>query len=266
MRRALLVLALLLGVAAPQAHAANGKPPSAAAIKAAAAHFKKARDLYEAGDYKEAIVELQTARALDPHAKDLVYNLGLVNEKLGDIDQALHFYKLYLDMDIEPAERARAEGIIKRLEGARTQVEAPPAGSATAAPTATVTVVVPGPPPPPPHGRVDALTITSLVIAVGGIGVGTTFGILALSDKPKNNYVTGSGPGADGTYAQLQAQADQAHTEGIIADVGFIVGVVGTGATLAFFFGRTKDKKHPPPALGFAPTRGGAAVVFGGTF
>ncbi len=57
---------------------------------------------------REAIVELDAARALDPKAKDLVFNLGVVHEKLGDIDEALRYARLYSQMDLEPAERARA--------------------------------------------------------------------------------------------------------------------------------------------------------------
>jgi len=223
----------------------------------------KARALYEAGDYPNAIAELETARALDPYAKDLVFNLGIVHEKALHIDEALHFYRLYLDMDLEPGERARAESIVKRLEGARAHVQPTASTSATAtiSPQPSATVIVQT---PPAHGRFDGLTATMGVFALAGIGVGTGFGILALSSRPPSNYVTG-GPGdpnANGTYAQLKSMVDQANVYAIIADIGFAAGIVFTGVTLGVFFGRTK--KSEKPQITISPTARGFAL--GGTF
>lgn len=235
------------------AHAQPKKPPPEA-VKAALAHMTKARALYEAGNYPDAIAELETARALDPYAKDLVFNLGIVHEKALHIDEALHFYKLYLDMDIEPAERAKAENIIKRLEGARAHIT--PSSTVTAPPPATTIIVNAG---PPPHGRIDALTITSGLFALAGFGVGAGFGIAALNARPPPNYVTGTpgDPGVTGTYSDLKAMVDQANTLAIIADIGFLTGLVFTGVTLGVYFGRTKKVTIAPMGRG---------VAIGGTF
>lgn len=222
----------------------------------------KARALYEAGNYPDAIAELETARALDPYAKDLVFNLGIVHEKALHIDEALHFYRLYLEMDIEPAERARAESIIKRLEGARAHVQPTATATTTAPPPATTIIVAPS---SPPHGRFDALTATSGVLALAGFGVGAGFGVAALGARPPSNYVTG-GPGdpnANGTYAQLKSMVDQANFYAIIADIGFLTGIVFTGVTLGVYFGRTK-KPDAQPAVTVSPTANG--VVVGGSF
>jgi tetratricopeptide (TPR) repeat protein len=239
---------------------ADGKRPTPEAVKAAQNHMTKARALYEAGNYPDAIAELETARALDPYAKDLVFNLGIVHEKALHIDEALHFYKLYLEMDIEPAERARAESIIKRLEGARVHVT-PTATATTTAPPAT-TIIVNG---SPPHGRVDGLTVTSGVLALAGFGVGIGFGVSALGARPPANYVTGgpNDPGANGTYAQLKSMVDQANTLAIIADIGFLTGIVFTGVTLGLYFGRTKSADSRP-AVTVSPT--GRGLVVGGSF
>jgi tetratricopeptide (TPR) repeat protein len=241
---------------ATSAHA-DGKRPTPEAMKAARTHMAKARSLYETGDYDKAIAELETARALDPYAKDLVFNLGIVHEKALHIDKALHFYRLYLEMDLEPAERARAEAIIHRLEGARTHVQP----TATAAPTIIVRTNV----APPAHGRIDGLTVGCAVIALAGFGVGAGFGVAALGARPPANYITG-GPGdsgANGTYDQLKAMVDNANTLAIIADVGFLTGIVFTGVTLGVFFGRTKSDSARPH-VSIAPT--GRGVVIGGTF
>jgi len=234
---------------------AEGKKPNPEAVKAAQAHMTKARALYEAGNYPDAIAELETARALDPYAKDLVFNLGIVHEKALHIEEALHFYKLYLDMDIDPTERARAENIVKRLEGARAHIT--PTSTVTAPPPATTIIITPT--TPPPHGRIDALTITAGLFAIAGFGVGAGFGIAALGSRPPSNYVTG-GPGdpnANGTYADLKSMVDQANTLAIIADIGFLTGLVFTGVTLGVYFGRTKKVTVAPMGRG---------IAVGGTF
>jgi tetratricopeptide (TPR) repeat protein len=237
---------------------AEGKRPSPEAVKAAQVHMTKVHALYEAGNYPAAIAELETARALDPYAKDLVFNLGIVHEKALHFDEALHFYRLYLDMDIDSTERARAENIIKRLEGARAHVVAPSTGvtaTVTAPPATTIIVSTSS----PPHGRVDGLTIVSGLFALGGIGVGAGFGIAALGARPPSNFITGgpNEPGSNGTYAQLKAMVDQANTLAIIADIGFLTGLVFTGVTLGVYFGRTKKVTIAPMGRG---------VAVGGTF
>ncbi len=242
---------------------ADGKRPSPEAVKAALTHMAKARSLYEAGNYPDAIAELETARALDPYAKDLVFNLGIVHEKALHIDEALHFYRLYLDMDIEPAERARAETIIKRLEGARAHVT--PTATATATTTTAPTTTVYVPQPSTPHGRFDGLTATMGVLALGGFGIGAGFGVVAITSRPPSNYVTGAAgePGANGTYSQLKAMVDQANFYAIVADIGFLTGLVFTGVTLGVYFGRTK-KSDSHPHVTISPT--GRGLVIGGTF
>ena len=89
-------------------------------------HFQRAKELYQAGKYGEAIAELDVARELDPKAKDLVMNLGIVHEKLGRYDEAISHLRSYLEMEgVTPAERTRVEGMIKRIEGAKRAAPRP---------------------------------------------------------------------------------------------------------------------------------------------
>jgi tetratricopeptide (TPR) repeat protein len=207
--------------------------------KKAQEHFKKARDLYSAGKYPDALQELEVARKLDPKAKDLVMNLGIVNEKLGKYDDAIEWFKTYTDMDdVSPAERAKAESNIRRIEGAKKEAASrtPPTPSSSNSSA----------PPPPPHGRMDGATIGVGAVAIVGLGAGTTFGVLALTKRP-TDFVTGR----DGSYADLQDKTDASHTMAIVADVAFGVGVVAAIATLYLYFGRTKD----PASTGWATGR-----------
>src|SRR5580704_1354868 len=110
-------------IAAAQAPRASLAQTSPANIAAARAHFEKARTCYEQGAYREAISELEAAHTLDPTAKDLVFNLGVVHEKLADIDDALTWFRLFTTMDLTPQERERADSYIRRLEGAKSELE-----------------------------------------------------------------------------------------------------------------------------------------------
>ena len=258
-RRYVAVLALLLAaVATSSARPARAQPPpptqTAAQLKAEE-HYKRARELYSQGAYREALGELEAARALDPNAKELVFNLGVVNEKLGAIDDALRYFRQYAQMDgLTQAEKQKADSFIKRLEGAKREVVPP---------------TPPQPPPkdkdgPPPKGRIDAATIVAASIAVVGLGVGTTFGIKALADRPKSSFVTGR----DGSYDDLQRKTTAAHNEAIVADVGFGVGVVAAAVTAYLYLARPKvtPAKSPQAQVSAAPMPGGGAFVVRGTF
>lgn len=225
-------------------------------------HFQRAKDLYQTGAYREAIAELTQARGLDPKAKDLVFNLGVVHEKLGKFDEAITFFRQYMEMEsVTAAERAKAENIIKRIEGAKREVPAATAPSGTTQPTE--------PTPPPPEetrrGRIDAATIVAGSLAVVGLGVGATFGILALSSQPSSSFVTGR----DGTYADLQTKSSDAHTQAVVADVGLGVGIVAAAVTAYLYFGRTKVSEPKRTGLALptaAPVPSGGVFMLGGSF
>ena len=225
-------------------------------------HFQRAKDLYQTGAYREAIAELEQARGLDPKAKDLVFNLGIVHEKVGKLDEAITFFRQYMEMEgVTGSERAKAENIIKRIEGAKREIPvAPPTGSSGAT----------DPQPPPVeetrNGRIDAATVTVGSVAVVGLGVGATFGILALSNKP-SGFVTGR----DGTYDALQSKTSDAHTQAIVADIGLGVGIAAALVTAYLYFGRPREAAKPrASSASFAPSfsasREGGALLVGGTF
>jgi len=219
--------------------------PDAETAAKAQQHFKRARELYSQGSYTEAIGELESAHQLDPTAKDLVYNLVLVNEKLGRIDAALAHMQTYVKMDLDASERAKAESTTRRLEGAKRELDA----QRPKAPPPVKEIVVQRVTTKIEYGRVDAATVSAAVVAVAGLGVGTFFGIKAMKDRPDSNFTTGR----DGTYDDLARRSDDAHKQARIADVGFAVGAVGTVATLILYFARTK---HP---------KGSEVTVQGGT-
>lgn len=202
-------------------------PAAAGDAEEAQGHFQHAKELYQQGKYEEALGELRAARKLDPNAKDLVINLGIVSEKLGRVDDALKYFRTYAEMDLDPAERVRAEGTIKRLEGVKRaqprEEGAPPPPPATRA--------------PPSRGVFDGWTVTTGLLAVGGLATGAVLGGVALSSRPPPNFVTGR----DGSYTDLTAKAESAHTLAIGSDVALVAGAVFTALTALVYFARTKD-------------------------
>jgi tetratricopeptide (TPR) repeat protein len=231
----------------------KGGPALTEAQEKAREHFQHARELYQAGSYHEAIAELEAARELDPKAKDLVFNLGVVNEKLGNIDDALTHFRHYLEMDLDAQERARAESLIKRLEGAKREVkpEVQPAVPAAARPASP-----PPPPPEPPRGRVDGLTITFASIAGVTLIGGAALGIKALADKPS---ISGTYPSYT-AYLELHKKAEDAHTLAVYADGLLAVGAVATVTTAVLYFARRKNPRAASVEVSASPLIGGGAV------
>lgn len=87
----------------------------------AIAHYERGRVHYASGRYRAAIAELEAALQLNPNLTDLDYNLGLVYERLGRLDDALRAYQRYERSTTDQVERERTQRIIARIVGARTE-------------------------------------------------------------------------------------------------------------------------------------------------
>ena len=290
LRRRLRTLALVGCIAAvtlPQT--AFAEEPTAANVAAARKHFEKARAFYGQGSYREAISELDAAHALDPNAKDLVFNLGVVHEKLADIDEALKWFKLYTTMDLVAQERDRADAYIKRLEGAKRELEAkqstppPSPDSSTAAPPEPGAAprppgpdsnpsshaehpspVLPAPAVPPSSiGRIDGWTIGGAGLTAAALAFGVVMGVKAMGDRPASGLVTPR----DLTEADLRSRTDQAFHEGLLADAGFGAALVAGVATSYLYLGRSRSVTAAPGRsttfLAGPLSRGGALFLEG---
>jgi tetratricopeptide (TPR) repeat protein len=96
-------------------------PPTEAQSQALM-HYERGRGYYAAGRYRSAINEHETAIALDPSGFNLYFDLGLVYERVGMVDEALGAYRHYLEHVTDPAERDRADRIVSRVQGARVEL------------------------------------------------------------------------------------------------------------------------------------------------
>jgi tetratricopeptide (TPR) repeat protein len=206
--------------------------------------YADARALYQQGRYRDAVKRLEEARVLDPAAKELPYNLALVHEKLGELDDAVRYMTMYAAMETDPVEKERAEKAVERLEGARKDLAAheekppapPPPPEETAAPPA---VIAPPPPPPAPRGKLDKWTIGTAGLSVVALGAGTFFGVSALRQSPNDPTTSPGGT----TVGQLREDASEAHRNATMADVGFGVAIAAGAAAIILYFTRRDTRR-----------------------
>ena len=234
--RALGSIALVTcGLASTPAHAQTApkvEPVSAEKRAHAEEEFKHAKALYQEGRYPEARAALLEARKLDPNAKDLVFNLGVVAEKQLEYDEAITYLREYKAMDsVTEVEAQRADASIKRIEGARAGRPKPNE------PAVVAPVAPPAPLEPPRHGRVDALTVAGLGLTGAAVATGAVFGALALSANPAASVETGK----QNPFSRVQSDHDHARKYGLVADVGFGVAIVAAIGTGILYFTRTKE-------------------------
>lgn len=208
--------------------------------------FKKAKELYLEGRYVEARTALLDARKLDPSAKDLVFNLGVVAEKLLDYDEAIAYLREYKAMDsVTEGEAQRADASIRRIEGAKER-------HPKAAPAAAPPLQRDQPSPPPKRGRVDGFTVVGLGVTGAALATGVVFGVLALQSDPAAVVTTGRG----NPYSAVESDNARARTFGLVADIGFGVAIAAAVGTTVLYFARTKDPVSRAGRL--VPVRGGA--------
>jgi tetratricopeptide (TPR) repeat protein len=255
------LLSLAVLAAAPGAMAKGPSAPTEEAIRSAKGHFDRAQDAYRRGAYRDAVDELEAAIRLDPTSKDLEYNLGLVYEKLGDIDQAIQRFRRFREMETDPQEITKVDRVIARLRGARDAIDQTTTVPVERAKTPIVyrpTIVVKE---APRSGKLDTWTYTAAGVAGAAAIVGTVFGVLALAERPRSDERTGGSTSA----AKLQERAETAHQNAVVADVAFLVSAVALGGTAWLYFGRDADDAPKTTAAAVVTSHGGA-VSFGVSF
>jgi tetratricopeptide (TPR) repeat protein len=104
------------GVWAQEAPAPGDEPQEGDEVSERARQsYDEAAAAYAAGRYREAIrLLLETAR-LKP-SPELSYNVGLAYEAMGDVPQALKYYRDYLRRMPDAQDRTEVEGGVRRLE------------------------------------------------------------------------------------------------------------------------------------------------------
>jgi tetratricopeptide (TPR) repeat protein len=206
-------------------HAARAEPPTPAQEQAGAehapsqnappealAHYELGRGHFREGRYKEAIVELKAALALDPTSPNLMYNVAYTSELLGSLQEAIDYYEKYLAVlpATETKEREKIQVTLRRLEG--RLAEHPAATGAL--------------PPPAPRaiGRADFWFWASLGAGGALLAGGAVTGALALQHEHAVKVFVA---GPDGTLADRSALVDRTHVLALSSDI-----MTGAGAAL----------------------------------
>ena len=180
-------------------------------------HFERALTWYRAGKYRSAVEELNAALERDPGGKDLVFNLALVQEKLGDLEGAIRSLGRFQSLEKDPVELERASQAIERLRGAQAEL----------ATNRSQSVDMPAPAPAPEprvRGKFDAWVIGTGSLAIASFVVGTALGVRAL-------------------HLDGRAEYGRARDSAVLADLAFATSVLSGAASLGLYFGRYADTR-----------------------
>lgn len=202
-------------------------------------HYNRGREHYQAGRYREALVELETALTTDPRSPNLVYNVARVHELLGQLDAASQFYQRYRDMlpQAEHEERERVDAILLRLQGAQEHV-----GPIAAPPKEVLR-------PPEPmrmkRGVADAAFWTMATMGASALVAAAATGALALKEeKDARDFVVG----ADGTAQELSKSYRRADRLALSSDATLVIGTTFAVTSILLYMLRVQAVPVEGPA------------------
>ena len=225
---ALTTMLLLVGSSEARGQEAGEPPPSEAPARALTLH-DEAKELYARGRYQEAVDKLEEAVALDPEAELLHYNLGLIEEKRGNLDRAIEHYQRCLALEDDLEERAQLQHIIDRLEGVKRHQAAARTPVMAEAPEA------PSPQgPDEPRAPAHESGPSAWTLAVGSFTAAACVTTVVLAARaasldPGGEATTNAAVGID----DLERDAAEAHRLAIAADILGAVAAAGAVATIA---------------------------------
>jgi tetratricopeptide (TPR) repeat protein len=210
-------------------------------------------ELYKQQKYAQAADVFAAAYALkaDP---SLVFNIARCYERLPDVPRAITEYRRYLDHAGTTAEqRGKARRALEALEE-EVAPRATPQPVASAAPAATANATAVVAPPPAKVERSYAPSWILLGVGVAGLGVGTTFAIMASSEAATYRTEVSS--------AERVEIEDRARGQALAADIGFGVGAASVVAAAVVFLLTGEDE----PAVAIAPraSADGVGLAVGG--
>lgn len=202
---------------------------------AARAHFESGRLHFDNGNYEMALREFQASYELS-HRAELLYNLYVTSERLGDLPAAVEYLERFLaDGNPEADRRAQLE---RRLRNLRERRDRTPSTTA------------------PRRGDVVPAAIAFGVAGAGLLSFAITGGLALAED---GSIAAGCGATVSCTDAQLSTLG----TLTVIADVSWVTAAVASAAgvvlllTLGLDSGEAESARVVPLV---SPTLAGVAV------
>jgi tetratricopeptide (TPR) repeat protein len=198
-----------------------------------AADRARARDLYRdgterfrRGEVAPALEAFQEAYRLDPHPV-LAYNIARAHETLGQVEEAIASFRLYLELDPQASDRGAVEQRIATLEAdvdARRALERRNDELAREAARPRDTA-----PPPPPPREPSAVPWVIAGVGVLGVGAGAVLGTLASGKRAdaEDEPIATRAAELDGDASSLATAANVAFIAGgTVAAVGVVLGII----------------------------------------
>jgi tetratricopeptide (TPR) repeat protein len=228
----------LLCAAVPATGAAQAE------VDDARGHFTAARSHFDRGDYESALREFDAAYRLSPQA-EILYNLSLVHERLGQIPEALDALRRYLASDAPIENRELLEIRARNFEARAARLasgdpdpgpEPPPADDAVAPPPEDDSAA-----PPPPIVVVDEDdgvplgAIVAYVAAGAGLAAFGVLGMLAVLEYGDVEDRCGA------ARACADGDLDRTHALALGADIGLGAAIVGAVVGTVFVLAQGGD-------------------------
>lgn len=226
----------------------------------ARAAYAMGQQFYDVGDFDAALLAFRESLTWFPHFKTL-FNIGLCEEKLGHLEEAIDMYTRYVDWPTEVPHRDEVMAKITELEALRPppKVVATDVGSQVSPPPSVKDEVAERPVDTrPPRLRLAGIGAG----IVGGTGVlsGAALLIAAAANAHRIEEINSS-PSAysPSKHRDLAAQGQALET------AAWIVGGVGLGIVVAgsvmLGLARRGNNDAAAVSVGVAPTASGAAAV-----
>jgi tetratricopeptide (TPR) repeat protein len=251
--KALVVVAALV-VGTPAVYAADD-------LQEAKQHYDRGMAHYELGEFAAAVEEFKAAYARS-QAPGLLFNLAQASRLGKDYAQALHFYRTYLRVRPEAANRddvekriAELEPIVelqRRAEAERlAAVQSPPIAHPVATPPAATERAVVAPLPSGRPVKIGGLVVGAVGVALVGAGIG--LGVASLDAQNKLSSLAAQ----NGSWSPAQASLYQTgQRDAAAATALYVAGgvAVATGVVL-YAVGWKRDRAR----FAVAPVTGGGA-------
>ena len=231
--------------------------------------YQRGTQLYNEAKFEEALDAFEEAATLYA-SPDFQFNIGKCYERLGEYEQAIHHYEIYLrtagDTPDAAVIRASIEDLEKRIAEAEAQAEAEAEAEANKQPPPTEDK---------PTGKPLIITGGALIGlgVAAGLGGGLAFGLQVARDNNTLGDVLSTNPD-NLTFAEAEAIADEARLnqtlEVVMIGVGGAIAVTGI-ALLAVGLKQKKRSAAPSEAsarVQIAPTwtQRGAGLLIRGSF